>query len=129
MTGLCSPPPSRNASITRRSTSTGCRTVIMPSAQPPTTLAVSSPTAAPNSGGICLGQAPQAGTVHVDVPAMGHLVPAQERADHLDALEQPRVAVGLGRPWIPGDVLVQRLAGPSAAQKRPGNSSPSVAIA
>ena len=43
----------------RRSTSAGWLTVMSPSAQPPTTRAVSALTAAPNSGGGLLRQAPQ----------------------------------------------------------------------
>ena len=47
---------------------------------------------------------------------MGHLLASQQRADHLDAFEQSGVSVGLGRPRVAGDVLVQRLAG---AEGRP----------
>ena len=41
---------------------------------------------------------------------MGHLFPAEEGLDHVDALEEPGVPILLPGPWLSGHVLVQRLA-------------------
>ena len=66
-----------------------------------------------------LRQAPHAGPVHADETVVGHLLAAQQRADDIDALEQAGVSVGLGRPRVAGDVLVERLAGAEGRPEAP----------
>jgi hypothetical protein len=65
----------------------------------------------------------------VDEAVVGDLVPGEQRADDLDALGQPGVALGLRGPAVARDVLVGGLSRPEADPQAPGNISTSVAIA
>ena len=55
-----------------------------------------------------LGQAPHPGPIHADETVVRHLLAAQQRADHLDAFQEPGVPVGLRRPPVARHVLVER---------------------
>ena len=93
--GLPSPPPSRNASTTRRSVSTGWLTVIKPSAHPDDARRLLRHRGAEQRA------AASAGRLHSSPDPRGRarrdrdLLAAQQRADHLDAFEQARVRAGL----------------------------------
>ena len=76
----------------------GALTVASPSAHSPPQRAVSSLTAAPSSGGGVGRQRPQPRAVDVDEPVVRDLLAGEQRAHHVDALAQPRVAHGLRRP-------------------------------
>ena len=69
------------------------------------------------------------GPVDVHEPVVGDLLAGVQRPDDLDALEQARLPLRLGWPAVAGDVLVDRLARPSATQNRPGNMAARVAEA
>ena len=76
-----------------------------------------------------LGQAPHARAIHTHETVVGHLLAAQQRADHLDALEEPGVPSAFTGHRSPVTCSFTASPEPSAAQKRPGNMSASVAIA
>ena len=128
-TGFRPPPPSRNASITRRRTSEGCRTVIRPSAQEPTDLAVSSLTAAPNRGGVSFGRLHTRARSTRTRPSWVTSSPrsnARITSTHSSKRASRSALDGHGSPVT---CSFSASPEPRAAQKRPGNSSPSVAIA
>jgi hypothetical protein len=99
-------------------------TVASPSAQEPAQRAVASVTARADERRRLLGQRPQPCAVDDHAPAMRDLLTGEERAHDVDALAEPGVALGLGRPRRPGDVLVGGLPGaqrdPQAAREHLG---------
>ena len=55
-------------------------------------------------------KAPQLRPVDTHETIVGHLLAAQQGADHLDTLEETGIALRFRRPSVAGDVLVERLA-------------------
>ena len=125
-TGLRSPPPSRNASITPEEVDRPVDRdqAVGPAAHRSRLLAHRRAV----QGGDPLRQAPHARPVDAHEPVVADLLAAEEGADHVHALEEPRVRVVLSGQRSPVTCSFSASPDPSAAQNRPGNRSPSVAI-
>ena len=128
-TGLSSPPASRNASTTGRSSSRGRATVIRPSAHVPTRPAVSFETAAPISAG---GVSGRLQTLARSTRTRPSCVTSSPRSSARITSTHSRSRAS--RSAFPGQrspvtCSFSASPDPSAAQNRPGNISASVAIA
>jgi hypothetical protein len=128
-TGLPSPPASRNRAMTARRTSRGWLMVMRPSAHVPTIPAVRALTAAPTRSGTRSGRLQSRARSTRTSPSWVTSSPA--RRARITSTHSSRRAsrVGLSGHRSPVTCSLSASPEPSAAQNRPGNISPSVAMA
>ena len=74
----------------------------------------------PDQGRHGIRERPQAGAVHGDQAVVVDLLPAEQAADDVDALDQPRVPDVLARPGLAGDAFVAGLTGAERSPEAPG---------